>query len=169
MKQAEWNNITWGNAGKQMAHIKSIKLSQNIKTEKQDSKDGKTKTVVKTLQSEELTVSYKAGFAIGIDPRGEFDMLKKCAGMQDNFILGGKILGKHQFELDQVQLSNTTIDNNGRILAGDLTLTFNTEKNASSKGGKSSNKKGKGSKSKKKSSLSITAADIAKAKKSANK
>ena len=167
MRQAIWNNITWGYQNRQMAHIKSIRLSQSVKTEEQESNSGTKKTVVKSIEPEELTISYKAGFAVGIDPRGEFDMLKKCAGMQDNFVLGGKILGTHPFELDQIDLSNTILDDNGRILAGDLTLTFTSDKNESSKGGKSS--KGKSAKATKTGSLTLTPADYEKARQLAKK
>ena len=41
MKQAEWNNITWGTNGNQMAHLKSFKISQNLKTEEQEDKTTK--------------------------------------------------------------------------------------------------------------------------------
>ena len=161
MKQAEWNGITWGYQNRQIAHLKSLKLSQKLKTEEKESEKGGNKIVTRSLEPETLSVSYSAAFAIGLDPRGEFEMLKKCAGMQDKFILGGKPLSKTNFSLDEIQLSNTVFDNNGRILNGDLTLNFNTDTSESSKGGKGS--KGKGTKSKKKSSLSLTAEDYARA------
>ena len=41
MKQAEQNNITWGTSGNQMTHLKSFKISQNLKTEEQDDKTTK--------------------------------------------------------------------------------------------------------------------------------
>ena len=162
MKQAEWNNITWGTSGKQMAHLKSFKISQKLKTEEQESETTANKTIIKSLEPETLTISYSASLAIGLDPRGEFDMLKKCAGMQDLFILGGEKVSKNNFSLDEIQLSNTILNNNGQILSGDLTLNFNTETNESSKGGKtvSVNKV----KKEKKSSFTLTAEDYAKAK-----
>ena len=58
MKQAEWNDITWGHTGRQMAHIKSFRLSQKIKTEEKESVKGGNKTVVRSLEPETLTVSY---------------------------------------------------------------------------------------------------------------
>lgn len=162
MKQAEWNDITWGVANKQMAHLKNIKISQNLKTEEQENQTTGNKTVVKSLEPEVLSVSYSASLAVGLDPRGEFEMLKKCAGMQDVFILGGQKISKTNFSLDEIELSNTILDNNGQILAGDLTLNFNADNNSSSKGGKGS--KSKSSKAKKKGSLSLTPEDYAKAK-----
>lgn len=168
MKQAEWNNITWGSSSRQMVHIKSLKLSQSIKLEEKESNDGAKKTIVKSLEPQALTITYKAGFAVGLDPRLELDIFKKCAGMQDNFLLGGKKLSNNPFELEQVQLSNTVLDNNGRILAGDMTLNFTTDSNASSKGGKG-NKKGSGTKAKKSGSLTLTPADYERARQLAKK
>lgn len=162
MKQAEWNNITWGTNGNQMAHLKSFKISQNLKTEEQEDKTTGNKTVIKSLESESLTITYSTGFAIGLDSRGEFEMLKKCAGMQDKFMLAGKQISKNNFSLDEIELSNTVLDNNGRILAGEITLNFNTEKNTSSKGGKGTTST-KTAKAKKSKSLTLTAEDYAKA------
>ena len=163
MKQAEWNNIIWGAFGHQMAHLKSFKLSQKVKTEEQESANGGNKLVVKGLEPEQLTVSYSTGFAIGLDPRGEFDMLKKCAGMKDYFILAGQKVSKNGFTLDEIGLSNTVTDNNGRILTGDITLNFSTDTNPTSKGGKSKLSLYGGAKAKKKSSLSLTPEDYARA------
>ena len=163
MRQAEWNNVTWGLKNGQMAHLKSFKLSQSLKIEEQENEKTGNKTVVKRLEPEVLNVSYSTGFAVGIDARGEFEMLKKCAGMQDKFLLGGKQVSKNNFTLDEIQLSNTVLDNSGRILAGDISLNFTTDTNATSKGGKGTNSKSTTKKAKSKS-LSITAEDIAKAK-----
>ncbi len=162
MRQAEWNNITWGTSGNQMAHLKSFKISQKLKTEEQENQSTGNKTIVKSLEPEVLTISYSASLAIGLDPRGEFDMLKKCAGMQDSFMLGGQKISKTNFSLDEIQLSNTTLNNNGQILSGDLTLNFNTETNESSKGGKGTTNK-KSTKAKKSGSLTLTPEDYAKA------
>ncbi len=161
MKQAEWNDISWGSLNRQLACLKSLSMSQKIKTEEKDNEKGASKTVVLGLEPETLTVSYSAGFAVGLDPRGEFEMLKKCAGMQDIFLLGGQQLSKNNFSLDGIELSNTILANNGRMLSGDLTLNFTTDSKLSSKGGKA--KSGKSSKKAKSGSLSLTPEDYARA------
>ena len=145
-----------------MAHIKSFKISQNLKTEEQEDQTTGNKTFVKSLEPEVLNITYSTSYAVGLDSRGEFEMLKKCAGMQDVFILGGQKVSKTQFSLDEIKLSNTVLDNNGRILSGELSLNFNSNDKTSSKGGKNT-KGGAGSKAKKKSSLSLTPEDYAKA------
>ena len=162
MKQAEWNGITWGSINRQLAYLKSLNLSQKIKTEEKENENGENKTVVLGLDSENLSISYSASFAVGLDPRGEFEMLKKCAGMQDTFSIGDQKLSKDNFSLNEIELSNTTLSNNGVILSGELKLNFTTESKLSSKGGKavSVNKV----KKEKKSSFTLTAEDYAKAK-----
>ena len=163
MKQAEWNDITWGSSEKQAAFIKSFHLSQSVKTEENKDSSGEKKTVVKGLDSEELSLTYTAGFPVGLDPRGEFEMLKKCAGMQDQFLIAGEPISETNFELDSIELSNTILSSEGRIINGELTLSFNTEKDPSSKGGKGTKGK-KAKKGAKKSSLTLNASDIAAAK-----
>ena len=69
-----------------MVHLKSFKISQKLKTEEKENEINGNKTVINSLEPEVLNVSYSTGFAEGIDPRGEFEMLKKCAGMQDSLI-----------------------------------------------------------------------------------
>lgn len=158
MRQAEWNDITWGSSSRSLVNLKSFEISQEINIEEQKSNSGQSKKVIKGLNAEELTIQYSAAFAVGIDPRGEFDMLKKCAGKQDDFILNGRVIGQDQFELDEVELSNTIVDDFGRILKGDLTLRFNTEKMPSNKGGKGKSKRKSGAtgkKGKKSGSLSL--------------
>jgi len=104
MKQAEWNDITWGSSSNQMAHISNFTISQKVKTEEQQAQNGENKVTIKGIDSEELTVSYIAGFPVGLDPRGEFDMFKKCVGMQDEFLLAGSPISDTRFELDEVEL-----------------------------------------------------------------
>lgn len=161
MKQAEWNDISWGTSENQIAHLKSFKISQNLKTEEQENQATGNKTIVKSLEPEVLNITYSTGFAIGLDSRGEFEMLKKCAGMQDNFLLNGKQVSKNKFTLNEIQLSNTVLDNSGRILAGELSLSFQSDDKTSSKGGKVT--KTKTTTAKKKSSFSLTPEDYAKA------
>ena len=97
MKQAEWNDITWGVSSNQMAIIKSIEISQELNVEEKQSESGQSKKVIKGLKQEQLTVQYSTAFAVGIDTRVDLDMRIKCAGMQEECILNGKVIGHDQF------------------------------------------------------------------------
>ena len=157
--QAQWNNEIFGRTATALRNLESFEISCGIVTEEQESSNGVKKTIVKGYAAEELKISYNAAFVVGTDPRQEFEDFKKVAGVQDNFYLGNVNVGRTQFELDEIQLSDTQIDNSGRIFAGKISLSFSGDSNVSSKG---SNSKAKSSKSSsgKKSSLSITQAEI---------
>ena len=152
--QAQWNNEKFGITASSLKNLESFEISCGIVTEEQESSNKVKKTVVKGYAAEELKISYNAGFVVGTDPRQEFEYFKKIAGMQDNFYLGNVNVGRTQFELDEVQLSDTQMDTNGRVFSGKISLSFTGDSNVSSKGSKS---KGKSSK---KGGLSITQAEI---------
>lgn len=157
--QAEWNKEVFGRTANSLRNLESFEISCGIVTEEQESSNGVKKTVVKGYAAEELKISYNAGFVVGTDPRQEFEDFKKIAGMQDNFYLGNVNVGRTQFELDEIQLSDTQMNNTGRMLAGKISLSFSGDSNVSSKGSSSKSSSSKGS-SAKKGGLSITQAEI---------
>ena len=155
--QAEWNKEIFGMTASSLRNLESFEISCGIVTEEQEGSNGVKKTVVKGYDAEDLRISFNAGFVVGTDPRQEFEDFKKIAGMQDNFYLGNIDVGRTQFELDEIQLSDTQMDNTGRIYSGKISLSFSGDGYVSSKGSKSKSKTAKGAK---KSSLSITQAEI---------
>ena len=161
MIQAEWNDITWGSQPNRVVNISSITLSQGIKIDEQQSETGTSQQTVKGLESEKLTLNYKAGVPLGVDPRGEYELFKKCGGKQADFVLNDKKLSEKPFTLDGVSLSDTVVDDFGRILVSDVTLEFSTDSQVSSAGGKGSKKSSTARKSKT-GSLTLKPADIKK-------
>ena len=155
--QAEWNKEIFGRTASSLRTIESFEISCGIVTEENESTNGVKKTVVKGIAAEDLKISFNTGFAVGTDPRQEFEDFKKIAGMQDNFYINNVDVGRTQFELDEIQLSDTQMDNSGRILSGKISLSFTGDGYESSKGSKSSKAKGSSSK---KGGLSITQAEI---------
>lgn len=157
MIQAEWNKEIFGRMANSLRNLESFEISCGIVTEENESTNGVKKTVVKGIAAEDLKISFNTGFAVGTDPRQEFEDFKKIAGMQDNFYLGNVDVGRTQFELDEIQLTDTQMDNSGRILSGKISLSFTGDGYESSKGSKNSKTKGS---SAKKGGLSITQAEI---------
>lgn len=157
--QAQWNNEIFGRTASSLRNLESFEISCGIVTEEQESSNGVKKTIVKGYAAEELKISYNAGFVVGTDPRQEFEDFKKVAGVQDHFYLGNVNVGRTQFELDEVQLSDTQLNSSGRIFAGKISLSFSGDSNVSSKGSSSKTKSPKSSSSKK-GGLSITQAEI---------
>ena len=159
MQQAEWNDITWGSDSGRVAYITSITLSQGIKIDEQQSESGINQQTIKGFEPEKLTLSYKAGLPLGVDPRGEYETFIKCGGKQADFILRDKKLSENPFTLDGVSMSETIVDDFGRILVGNITLELSTDSKVSSAGGKGS-KKSISVRKPKKSSLSLKPSDI---------
>lgn len=155
--QAQWNKEIFGMTASSLRNLESFEISCGVVTEEQEGSNGVKKTVVKGIAAEDLKISFNAGFVVGTDPRQEFEDFKKIAGMQDNFYLGNVDVGRTWFELDEIQLSDTQMDNTGRIYSGKISLSFSGNGYVSSKGSKTKNKKATGAK---KSSLSITQAEI---------
>lgn len=163
--QAQWNGEIFGRNVNSLRNLESFEISCGIVTEEKESSNGIKKTVVKGYGAEELKISFNAGFVVGTDPRQEFEDFKKIAGQQDNFYLGNANVGRTQFELDAVELSDTQINNAGRIFTGKISLSFSGDSNVSSKGSSSKSSKGSNSSTPQKSTakkggLSITQAEI---------
>ena len=158
MIQAEWNNEVFGRTANILKNIETFEISCGVVTEENESSNGVKKTVVKGIAPESLSLSFNTGFVVGTDPRQEFEDFKKIAGMQDNFYLGNVNVGKTSFELDEIQLSDTQMDNTGRIFSGKITLSFSGDGYISSKGSNNKSSTSKGTS--KKGGLSITQAEI---------
>lgn len=161
--QAQWNNELFGRLPSSLKALESFEISCGVETEEKESSNGVKKTVVKGLSSEKLKVSYTAGFAVGTDPRQEFEHLKKVAskGELDHFYLGSEKVGRNEFMIEQVDLSDVTKDNTGRFYSGKITINFgdNTNNSASKTKSSSSSKSG---------GLKLTAQDYENARKLVN-
>lgn len=159
MAQAQWNNEIFGRTASSLRNLESFEISCSISTEEKESSNGVKKTVVKGLNAEELKITYNTSFAVGTDPRQEFENFKKVAdkGKYADFYLGSSKVGINNFMLDSVDLSDVTYGNNGRFYAGKIALNFSGVSNVSSSKKASSKTSVKGSK---KSGLSITQAEI---------
>jgi hypothetical protein len=138
--QAQWNDEVFGRTANSLRNLESFEISCSIKTEEKESSNGVKKTVVKGLNAEELKISYNAGFAVGTDPRQEFDDFKKIAdkGKSADFYLGTSKVGIDKFMLDSVDLADVVHGNNGRFFSGKISLNFSVNKGASSSKNKSS-------------------------------
>jgi len=140
MQQASWQNIKWGISPDKIRAISSLSLSVELDIKTEKSKDGTEKTTIKGVKPQALSINYETGFSAGVDPREEFEKLKKMTGSSGNFFIGGENLNT-DFMLDEVSISNTLLDNTGRIWHASHTLNFNGGSKSASK--KNASKTGK--------------------------
>ena len=129
--QAQWNKEIFGRTTSYLRNLESFEISCGIETEEKAASNGVKKTVVKGLSTEELKISFNAGFPVGTDPRQEFEDFKKIAdkGQTDNFYLGSKNVGVGKFMLEQVELSDVQHGNTGRFYSGKISLSFSQDPN----------------------------------------
>ncbi|MBR5202390.1 MAG: phage tail protein [Clostridia bacterium] len=130
--QAQWNDEIFGLTTKTMRHLDSFEISCGIMTEEKKNANGANITIVKGLAPEEIKISYTAGYAVGCDPRQEFNDFKKYAqkAKAAPFFLGNKNIGAGKFKIESVDLGDTTFNNTGRILAGKISLELKQDPSA---------------------------------------
>lgn len=74
------------------------------------------------LQTIQLSTTYLA--AAGVDPRGQIEEWRKHFGERWPLLVNGKQFGPDLMELTDVQFSNIVLDNLGRFLQVDVTITL---------------------------------------------
>lgn len=74
------------------------------------------------LQTITLETRYLAG--AGVDPRGQIEEWKAQFGKRYPLYINGKQFGPNLLELDSVDFSNILLDNLGRFIQVDVSITF---------------------------------------------
>ena len=112
---ASWNGKTWGVSSQRIAALNGVSSSVELDTENSDDKAGSPAT------SQVLRCAGVALLAEGVDRN----------------YLAGRRFGPANLQLTGVSLSDTTLDNFGRILKGKITinLTEYAEEASSKKAG----------------------------------
>ena len=134
---ASWNGKTWGVSSQRIAALNGVSSSVELDTENSDDKAGSPATKTKALKLQSMSFDFDLASAVGGDARGEFESWTSPANLQ---LTGGS-------------LSDTTLDNFGRILKGKITINLTeyaeeaSSKKASSGKSSSSGKSGSSSKS----------------------
>ena len=100
--------------------------SSGLQVEKQDVEGKKPSTYIKGSDLDSMSFNIPLSHSLGIDVWGEFVSWKAIMEREKayTFILGGKPVGQNKWLLKSVQLSNSKIDGNGKILSASLQLQF---------------------------------------------
>ena len=142
---ASWNGKTWGVSSQRIAALNGISHSVELDTENSDDKAGSPATKTKALKLQSMSFDFDLAAAVGCDVRSEYESWSP-------FYLAGRRFGPANLQLTGVSLSDTKLDNLGRILTGKITikLTEYAEEASSKKAssGKSGNSGKSGSSSK---------------------
>ena len=134
---ASWNGKTWGVSSQRIAALNGVSSSVELDTENSDDKAGSPATKTKALKLQSMSFDFDLASAVGGDARGEFESWTSLVGQYAPFYLAGRRFGPANLQLTGVSLSDTTLDNFGRILKGKITinLTEYAEEASSKKAG----------------------------------
>lgn len=81
-----------------------------------------TNTKGMELQQVQIDTSYVAG--MGVDPRAMIDSWRARFGRRYPLYIGGKKFGANFFELESVDVGNIVLNNAGKFLQVDLSITL---------------------------------------------
>ena len=130
-----------------------ISHSVELDTENSDDKAGSPATKTKALKLQSMSFDFDLAAAVGCDVRSEYESWTALVGQYAPFYLAGRRFGPANLQLTAVSLSDTKLDNLGRILTGKITIKLTeyaeeaSSKKASSGTSSSSGKSGSSSKS----------------------
>ena len=121
---ASWNGKTWGVSSQRIAALNGISHSVELDTENSDDKAGSPATKTKALKLQSMSFDFDLAAAVGCDVRSEYESWTALVGQYAPFYLGGTRFGPANLQLTGVSLSDTTVDNLGRILKGKITINL---------------------------------------------
>ena len=145
---ASWNGKTWGVSSQRIAALNGVSHSVELDTENSDDKAGSPATKTKALKLQSMSFDFDLAAAVGCDVRSEYESWTALVGQYAPFYLAGRRFGPANLQLTGVSLSDTKLDNLGRILTGKITIKLTeyaeeaSSKKASSGKSSSSGKSG---------------------------
>ena len=121
---AQWNSKKWEVSNRKIVALNGLSAGVKLNTENSDDKAGSPATKTKALELQSMTFDFDVAAAAGCDARYEYESWTALVGQYAPFILAGRRFGPANLLLTGVQLSDTTLDNLGRILKGKITINL---------------------------------------------
>ena len=119
----------WGNKGFLVSPSKIVPLlnlttgfSRKEETGEDTSGQPTTNTQGLELQQIKLSTTYMA--SVGVDPRGQIEEWRAQFGKRYPLYINGQQFGPDLLELVSVDISNVQLDNQGRFLSVDVSVTL---------------------------------------------
>lgn len=121
---AQWSGKTWEVSSRKIAALNGISAGVELDTENSDDKAGSPATKIKALKLQSFSFDYDVAVVAGTDVRSEYESWTGLVGNYAPFYLAGRRFGPPKLQLTAVKLSDTTIDDFGRILKGKISITL---------------------------------------------
>lgn len=121
---AKWSNKTWGVSSRRIAALNGVSASVELDTENNDDKAGSPATNTKALKLQSFNFDFDLAAVAGCDVRSEYESWVAMVGIYAPFYLAGRRFGPANLQLTAVSLSDTTLDDFGRILKGKISISL---------------------------------------------
>lgn len=121
---AKWGPKSWEVSSSKVAALNGISASVELDTENSDDKAGSPSTKTKALKLQTFNFDFDLAAVVGSDVRSEYESWTALIGQYAPFYLAGRRFGPANVQLTAVKLSDTTLDNFGRILKGKIAITL---------------------------------------------
>ena len=119
----------WGSKGflvspGKIVPLSTISTAYVLKSESNNDTSGTPPTNTRGLELEEMTLETSYLAAAGVDPRGQVEEWKSLIGDTNPLYIQGKRFGPKLLQLKQVSVQNVLLDNAGRFLSVDLSISL---------------------------------------------
>lgn len=119
----------WGSKGflvspGKIVPLSTISTAYVLKSESNNDTSGTPPTNTRGLELEEITLETTYLAAAGVDPRGQVEEWKSLIGDTNPLYIQGKRFGPKLLQLKQVSVKNVLLDNAGRFLSVDLSISL---------------------------------------------
>lgn len=142
---AKWSSKSWEVSSRRVAALNGISAGVKLNTENSDDKAGSPATKTKALELQTMNFDFDLATVAGCDVREEYESWTALVGQFAPFFLAGRRFGPANMLLTAVNLSDTTLDDFGRILKGKISITLaEYAEEASSKKASTGGKSGSG-------------------------
>lgn len=121
---AKWGPKSWEVSSQKVAALNGVSASVELDTENSDDKAGSPATKTKALKLQTFNFDFDLAAVVGSDVRSEFESWTALIGQYAPFYLAGRRFGPANVQLTAVNLSDTTLDNFGRILKGKIAIAL---------------------------------------------
>lgn len=121
---ASWGGKSWGVSSQKIAALNGVSAGVELDAENTDDKAGSPSTKTKALKLQTFNFDFDLATVAGGDVRGEYESWTALVGEYAPFFLAGRRFGPANLQLTAVKLSDTTLDDFGRILKGKIAITL---------------------------------------------
>ena len=104
--------------------VSAISTAYVLKSESNNDTSGTPPTNTRGLELEEITLETTCLAAAGVDPRSQLEEWKSLVGEANPLYIQGKRFGPKLLQLRQVSVKNVLLDNAGRFLSVDLSISL---------------------------------------------